>query len=267
YQLQEQAVRNKIEKRLPIGALSWGKVYRKDEIDRKHMNVFHQMDGWHLVPKSTRVLGVQDLQDVLAEIAQAIYGKDIQYRFNKDSFPYTDPSIEMEILRDDRWIEVLGSGIVHPAVLRNFGVSADEYNGWAFGFGLERLALLSMNLPDIRLLWSEDPRVKKQLHLDQKYVEVSKYPLITRDISFVVGQDFVPNNYFDLLRDIGGELVEEVQLIDKYEDEEKFGKDKVSYTWHIVYRSTERTLTNEEVDKLQQEVYKQTAQQFGAQLR
>ncbi|MFH1585006.1 MAG: hypothetical protein ABIB12_02675 [Patescibacteria group bacterium] len=267
YQLQEQAVRNKIEKRLPIGALSWGKVYRKDEIDRKHMNVFHQMDGWYLVPKSTRVLGVQDLQDVLAEIAQAIYGKDIQYRFNKDSFPYTDPSIEMEILRDDRWIEVLGSGIVHPAVLRNFGVSADEYNGWAFGFGLERLALLSMNLPDIRLLWSEDPRVKKQLHLDQKYVEVSKYPLITRDISFVVGQDFVPNNYFDLLRDIGGELVEEVQLIDKYEDEEKFGKDKVSYTWHIVYRSTERTLTNEEVDKLQQEVYKQTAQQFGAQLR
>lgn len=267
YQLQEPAVKEKIAKELPIGALSWGKVYRKDEIDRKHMNVFHQMDGWYLVPKNTKVLGVKDLQDVLAEIARAIYGNSIQYRFNKDSFPYTDPSIEMEIERSNRWIEVLGSGVVHPAVLRNFGVDPEVYNGWAFGFGLERLALLSMNLPDIRLLWSQDPRVKKQLKLDHTYVEVSKYPAITRDISFVVSKGFVPNNYFDLIRDIGGDLVEEVQLLDTYEDAEKFGPDKVSYTYRIVYRSNEKTLLSKEVDALQDALYKQTAEQFGAKLR
>jgi phenylalanyl-tRNA synthetase alpha chain len=70
---------------------------------------------------------------------------------------------------------------------------------------LERLALIGIELPDIRLLWSEDPRVTKQLHLGQKYVEVSKYPPVIRDISFIVKNDFEPNNYFDLIRDIGGE--------------------------------------------------------------
>ncbi|OHA64963.1 MAG: hypothetical protein A2672_02280 [Candidatus Wildermuthbacteria bacterium RIFCSPHIGHO2_01_FULL_49_22b] len=267
YYLQQPAIKEKVKNKLPVGSLCFGKVYRKDEIDRKHMNVFHQMDGWYLVPKSRKIITTEDLKDVLAEIARAIYGQDIQYRFNKDDFPYTDPSIEMEIERGGRWIEVLGSGVVRSVVLKNLGVDPDVYNGWAFGFGLERLALLSMDLPDIRLLWSEDPRVKKQLKLGKTYVPVSKYPAITRDISFVVGKDFVPNNYFDLIRDIEGDLVEEVRLIDKYEDAEKFGPDRVSYTYRVVYRSNERTLANKEVDALQDEIYKQTANQFGAQLR
>ena len=127
--------------------------------------------------------------------------------------------------------------------------------------------MVSMDLPDIRLLWSDDPRVKKQLKLGNKFKEVSKYPPIVRDISFVVSNDFVPNNYFDLLRDIGGDLVEEVQLLDKYENAEKFGTNKTSYTYRIVYRSTERTLTNEEVDMINDKIYAQTASQFGAELR
>ena len=127
--------------------------------------------------------------------------------------------------------------------------------------------MASMELPDIRLLWSNDHRVKKQLKLGHKYQEVSKYPPITRDISFVVGKDFVPNDYFDLIRDLGGDLVEQVELIDKYEDSKKFGSDKVSYTYRIIYRSMERTLKSEEVDKIQDEVYKQTARQFNAELR
>jgi phenylalanyl-tRNA synthetase alpha chain len=173
----------------------------------------------------------------------------------------------MEIHQEDGWVEVLGSGVVHPVVLSKLGVDPEVYNGWAFGFGLERLALLSMNLPDIRLLWSEDPRVKKQLVLGNPFVPVSKFPAITRDVSFVVGRDFVPNNYFDLIRDIGGDLVEEVRLLDKYEDALKFGPDRVSYTYRIVYQSNERTLTSEEIDKLQDEIYKQTAEQFTAELR
>jgi len=157
--------------------------------------------------------------------------------------------------------------LVQPGVLEKLNVDPNQYNGWAFGFGLERLAIISMELPDIRLLWSQDERVQKQLKLGQKFVEVSKYPPIVRDISFIVDKSFEPNNYFDLIRDIGGDLVEEVQLLDKYENAEKFGADKVSYTYRITYRSTERTLTTDEVDPLQDEVYKQTAEQFNAELR
>ena len=267
YYLLNEEIKKRIQKHEAVGSLSYGKVYRKDEIDRHHMNIFHQMDGWYLVPRDQKVITIDDLQDVLIKIAQAIYGKDIKYRFNKDQFPYTDPSIEMEIEKNGKWIEVLGSGVVRGVVLKNLGVDPEIYNGWAFGFGLERLAILSMELPDIRLLWSNDERVKKQLKLGNKFKEVSKYPPIVRDISFVVSNDFVPNNYFDLIRDLGGDLVEEVQLLDKYENPEKFGADKISYTYRIVYRSTERTLTSEEVDTINDKIYAQTASQFGAKLR
>lgn len=266
YYLNQPAIKEKIKNKEAVGSLCYGKVYRKDEIDRNHMNVFHQMDGWYLIPKKDKIITIEDLKEVLVEIAKAIYGEKIEYRFNKDEFPYTDPSIEMEINLGERWIEVLGSGVVRTVVLKNLGVDPEEYNGWAFGFGLERLAILSMGLPDIRLLWSEDERVKKQLKLGHKFVSVSKYPPITRDISFIVENGFVPNNYFDLIRDIGGNLVEEVQLIDRYEDQ-KFGKGRTSYTYRIIYRSSERTLVSSEVDAIQDRIYSETAKQFGAELR
>ena len=276
YYLNDPEVRKRIEKKEVIGSVSYGKVYRKDEIDRRHMNVFHQIDGWALYPKSERVITTDDLKEILAEIARAVFGPEVEYRFNVDSFPYTDPSVEMEVRIDKEntkanasggWVEVLGSGIVHPNVLKSLDVDPEEYNGWAFGFGLERLAILSMNLPDIRLLWSGDERVKKQLKLGNVYEEVSKFPPITRDISFIVGNDFMPNVYFDLIRDLGGDLVEEVELLDKYEDEKKFGKGRVSYTYRVVYRSNDRTLESSEVDVIQDELYKQTAEQFKAELR
>ncbi|OGY97251.1 MAG: hypothetical protein A2128_02320 [Candidatus Liptonbacteria bacterium GWC1_60_9] len=267
YWLQQALVKDKIGKGEGVGALSYGKVYRKDEIDRHHMNVFHQMDGWYLCRKDEKVITTKDLENVLIEIARAVFGKDVKYRFNEDKFPYTDPSLEMEIEKDGAWIEVLGSGVVKGSVLKNLGVDPDRYNGWAFGFGLERLAIVSMELPDIRLLWSEDERIKRQLKLGNKYKEVSKYPPITRDISFVVGKDFVPNNYFDLIRDIGGELVEEVALLDKYENAEKFGAGNVSYTYRIVYRSNERTLTTTEIEPLEEKLAEETKRQFGAEIR
>jgi len=267
YYLNSEIIKEKIKNKLSMGALSYGKVYRKDEIDRNHMNVFHQIDGWYLSPKSKEIITIDDLKSVLTEIAQAIFGKEIKFRFNIDKFPYTDPSCEMEIEVDGRWVEVLGSGIVHPDVLRNLGVDPNKYNGWAFGFGLERLAIISMSLPDIRLLWSNNPKIKKQLRLGNKYVPVSKYPSITRDISFVVDNNFIPNDYFDLIRDMGGDLVEEVKLIDKYEDVKKFGEGKISYTYRIVYQSNDKTLTSSEVDEIQKKIYHQTANQFNAEIR
>jgi len=267
YYLNDKNVQKRIANKESLGCFSFGKVYRKDEIDREHMNVFHQIDGWYLTPKDQKNITTTDLQDVLISIAKAVFGSNIKYRFNPDTFPYTDPSLEMEIEREGKWIEILGSGVVKGSVLEKLGVDSTIYNGWAFGFGLERLAIVSMNLPDIRLLWSDDARVKRQLKLGNKFQEVSKFPPITRDISFVVDKNFVPNNYFDLIRDLGGDLVEEVQLLDKYENAEKFGVDKISYTYRIIYRSNERTLTIEEIDPIQEKIYSETAVQFGAELR
>ena len=264
YYLQDEKIKAKIAKQEPIGAICYGKVYRKDEIDRKHMNVFHQIGGLYLVPDSKQAITPDDLKNVLSDIGRSIFGDTVNFRFYEHTFPYTDPSFEMEAEINGQWIEMVGSGLARKTVLANFGLTG--YNGWAFGFGMERLAIASMQLPDIRLLWSQDERVKRQLVLGNKFKEVSKYPPITRDISFVVAKDFVPNNYFDLIRDLGGDLVEEVKLLDTYTDPAKFG-DKVSYTYHIVYRSPERTLTSEEVDIIQKKVYNQTAGQFKAELR
>jgi len=267
YYTQLEEIKNKIKKGENVGCLSFGKVYRKDEIDRHHMNVFHQIDGWFLCPKDKRIINSEDLQNVLIEIAQSVFGKDVKYRFNEDTFPFTTPSLEMEIEKDGKWVEILGSGIVKLKVLDNLGVDSKVYNGWAFGFGLERLALASMELPDIRLLWSEDERVKKQLKLGNKFKEVSKFPPIVRDISFVVSKDFIPNNYFDSIRDAGGDLVETVELLDKYENAKKFGEDKISYTFRITYRHLDKTLTNAEANELHTKIEEVTARDFGGVIR
>jgi phenylalanyl-tRNA synthetase alpha chain len=265
YYLTHPEIQAKIANKESFGTLCYGKVYRKDEIDRNHMNIFHQMGGLYMVPDSEKTLTLDDLKDALSNVVKSIFGPDVVYRFNEDTFPYTDPSLEVEVQKGDKWIEILGGGMPKKAVLSNFKV--EGYNGWAFGFGLERLAIISMELPDIRLLWSKDERVVKQLHLGQKFVEVSKFPPVIRDISFIVPKTFIPNDYFDLIREIGGDLVEEVTLTDKYENDEKFGADRMSYTYRITYRSNERTLEASEIDPIQDEVYKQTAEQFGAELR
>jgi len=267
YYLQLPEIKERMSRGEPVGCFSYGKVYRKDEIDRSHMNVFHQIDGWYLAPKDKQIIGKEELREAILGIARAVFGDNIKTKIFDDTFPFTDPSLQMEIEKNGRWLEVLGSGVVKASVLEKFGVDSTKWNGWAFGPGLERFAMISMDLPDIRLLWSEDERVKKQLKLGNKFKEVSKYPPVTRDISFVVKNTFVPNNYFDLIRDLGGDLVEEVKLLDKYENPEKFGADKVSYTYRIVYCSNSRTLTSDEVDKIQENIYAETAKQFAAEIR
>lgn len=265
YYLNHPSIKEKIAREEELGVICYAKVYRKDEIDRHHMNVFHQFGGLYLVPDNKRTITLGDLKNVEAEVARSIFGPNVEVSFTPEVFPYTDPSVEMNIKVKSEWVEMVGSGLPKKEVLKNFGLTG--YNGWAFGFGLERLAIVSMDLPDIRLLWSEDPRVKKQLKLGQKFVEVSKFPPITRDISFVVDKNFVPNNYFDLIRDIGGDLVEQVELLDKFENEQKFGKDKISYTYRVIYRSSERTLKTDEVEPLQAKLYDETKRQFNAELR
>ena len=268
YYLADEQIKEKIKNNQSIGSLSFGKVYRKDEIDRNHFPVFHQIDGWYLCPKEQRVISTEDLQEVLIKIARAVFGQDVKHRFNEDTFPYTHPSLEMEIEMNGKWLEVLGSGVVRGSVLEKLGVDSTKYNGWAFGFGLERLAMIKMDIPDIRIFWSADTRITSQFKdINSQYKEVSKYPMTYRDISFIIDKDVSLNNYYEIVRDCAGDLVEEVKLLDKYENEEKFGKDKISYTFRIVYRSPERTLTNDEVNQIQEKIIEKTKQELNVLVR
>ena len=171
---------------------------------------------------------------------------------------------------NDKWVEVNGAGIVHPQVLKNLGIDPEIYNGWAFGFGVDRLAMLKMRIPDIRLLRSEDKRVTEQLKdINNIYEPVSKYPPVLRDISFIVNKkDFDLNSYYEMVRDtVGDDYVEEVKIIDEYENDEKFGKDKISYAFRITYRHLNKTLTNTEVNDLHKKLEEITRLKYKAEIR
>ena len=268
--LTNKEVLERLEKDGELKALAPGIVYRKDEIDRKHFPAFHQIDGLLICRKDKKVITLDDLKEVEVEITKTIFGDDVEYRFLVDSFPFTDPSVQIEIKFGDDWMEILGSGLVHKQVLKNLGLDPEIYNGWAFGFGIERLAMVKMNIPDIRVFWSEDPRITSQFKdINSKFKEVSRYPETTRDISFVIDKSVNLNNYFEIVRDCAGNanLIEQVKLVDEFESEKKFGADKKSYTFRITYRSHERTLTNEEVNKIQDKIIAETKSQLSAVVR
>ena len=265
YYLNALEIKEKIKNSQSFGTFCYGKVYRKDEIDRHHMNVFHQMGGLYLTPDSQKNTTFDDLKSVLVLIVKSIFGQDVNYRFVDETFPYTDPSIEVEVEINGKWMEIVGSGLPKKTVLSNFGL--EGYNGWAFGFGLERLAIIKMDIPDIRLLWSQDARITDQLKdINSKYKEVSKYPAVERDISFVIDKNINLNNYYELVRDEANNLIEQVELMDQYENEEKW-PGKKSYTFRIVYRSLEKTLTNEEVNKIHDKITEKTKQELQAIMR
>jgi len=257
-----------LEKEGEVGELSTGIVFRKDEIDRKHLPAFHQIDGLYVCRRDKKVITIDDLKEVETDIAKSIFGKDIEFRFLVDSFPFTDPSVQMEIKFNQGWLEVVGSGLVHKQVLKNLNLDPEVYNGWAFGFGIERLAMVKMGIPDIRIFWSEDSRITSQFKdINSKYKEVSKYPTTSRDISFIIDKNISLNNYYEIIRDFADDLIEEVKLIDEYEDEKKFSKNKKSYTFRIIYRSFERTLINEEINKIQEKIREKTQKDLNAVLR
>jgi len=268
YCLRDEGFLKKLKEDGCVASLAPGIVFRKDEIDRKHFPAFHQIDFLYICRKDQKVITVKDLENVQADSIKAIFGEDIEYRFLVDSFPFTDPSIQVEIKFNDQWMEVTGAGLVHQNCLKNFGIDPEIYNGWAFSFGIERLAMIKMGINDIRIFWSDDPRITGQFKdINSKFKEVSKYPETSRDISFVISKDVNLNNYYEIVRDFAENLIEEVKLIDEFESEEKFGAGKKSYTFRIVYRSPERTLTNEEINKIQEEIREETKKELSANLR
>ena len=155
---------------VPIRMISPGRVYRKDEVDATHSPMFHQIEGLVVDKGST----MADLKGTLNAVIREIYGPETQTRFRPHHFPFTEPSCEVDIqchkcggkgcptCKGEGWIEVLGAGMVHPKVLRNCGVDPDEYSGFAFGFGLERLAMGRFKISDLRLIFENDVRFLEQ---------------------------------------------------------------------------------------------------------
>lgn len=274
YYLIEAKARGILEKEGEVKALSWGKTYRVDELDKSHHECFHQIDWLRIVAKDKEIINQDTLKEVLSNTIKALFGEGVNLRFNKDQFPYTTDSLEVEVEYDGKWIEVLGAWIVHPTVFEKLWIDATKYNWRAFGFGIERLAMALKKIPDIRIFWSQDKRITSQRWNFAPYKEVSVFPPVYKDISFFVSKEkFIKDeeemkksgkielvNESDsfeiagIVRDVAEWLIESVWVIDIFENDKLFGPDAKSVCIRITFRSLERTLTNEEINKIYFEI-------------
>lgn len=155
---------------LPIKMISPGRVFRADEVDATHSPSFHQVEGL-VIDKN---ISFSDLKGTLVEFARELFGEDTKVKFRPHHFPFTEPSAEMDVscfkckgkgcrfCKGEGWIEILGCGMVHPHVLEMSGIDPNEYTGFAFGVGLERIALLKYEIDDMRLLYENDIRFLNQ---------------------------------------------------------------------------------------------------------
>lgn len=278
-----------------------GDVYRRDEIDRTHYPIFHQVDAVRLRTSQEIFCDIsdseslklfehrgiesaekqachsleavkimeQELKSTLTSLAQAIFGKDVQCRWVDQYFPFTHPSWELEILYDNNWLEILGCGIMRQEILQKSG--AVDRIGWAFGLGLERLAMRLYNIPDIRLFWSNDAGFLNQFKVDDsnaciQYQPVSIYPPCPNDISFWLPEDgsYSSNDFYDIVREIGDDIIEQISLKDEFIHP---NTKKTSHCYNIIYRHMERTLTKREVNKIHDKIRRAVAAKLNVILR
>ena len=162
--------RTMLSRKPPIRIVCPGRVYRADEVDATHSPVFHQMEGLVIDEDVT----MADLKGTLDTFAKALYGDDVTTRFRPSFFPFTEPSCEVDVscgvchgkgcrfCKNTGWLEILGCGMVDPNVFRNCGIDPEKYTGFAFGIGVERVAALRYDLPDLRMLMTGDMRFLKQ---------------------------------------------------------------------------------------------------------
>lgn len=289
HHLLKQWGKEELEQTWEIKALSWWKVYRVDELDKTHHECFHQIDWLKITSKEKEIINQNTLKEVLSNTIKALFWENVEFRFNVDNFPYTTDSLEVEVNYKWKWLEVLWAWVVHPTVLEKLWIDGEKYNWWAFGFWIERLVMALKWIPDIRIFWSWDKRITSQWWNFEQYKEVSNYPPVYKDISFIA-----PKNHFlrDLeeeeksweleltketesyffaltwiIRDVSWDLIEEVKIIDMYENDQKFWKNNKSITINIVFRSIERTLTNEEINKIYFEIRDKIEKDLGYELR
>ncbi|KAF9907990.1 hypothetical protein EC991_010338 [Linnemannia zychae] len=254
-----------------------------DEVIRKDIaqstaaapGTIHTTDTTLITPENPK----QDCHDEAAMLATAdhlkhslnmmirklfSHEKDLQVRWIDATFPFTSPSWEMEILYQGKWLEVLGCGVIRQDILNNAG--KPDKIGWAFGLGLERLALVLFGIPDIRLFWSKDERFLRQFEPStiQKFKPFSKYPACIKDISFWSNDQFHENNFCEIVRDVAGDIAEDVQLIDEFTHPKT---KKRSMCYRINYRSMDRNVTNAEINEIQEKLRDEVVNRMKVELR
>ena len=171
-QTSPMQIRTMEKTKAPIRIIAPVRVYRSDAVDATHSPLFHQIEGL-VVDKG---ITFSDLKGTLEVFIQKLYGPDTKVRFRPHHFPYTEPSAEMDmscfkcggkgcpLCKGEGWIEILGCGMVHPKVLENCGIDPEEYTGYAFGVGLERITMMRYGIDDMRLLYENDLRFLKQFN-------------------------------------------------------------------------------------------------------
>ncbi|XP_049848818.1 phenylalanine--tRNA ligase, mitochondrial-like [Schistocerca gregaria] len=249
-------------------ALIVGDVYRRDTIDHCHYPVFHQLDAVRLFDQRPDMSDdgyiVQDLKEALDGMIRYLFSDSVKIRWVDAYFPFTHPSFEMEIFVNGNWLEILGCGVIHPLILSQTGCKYRR--GWAFGIGLERITMSLFNIPDIRLFWSEDPRFKSQFVPEKvtPFKPFSNQPSCFKDISFWIHDSYQSNDLFEIIRQETNEMAEAVTLIDTFRHPVT---QRESHCYRIHYRSMHSTLTNEQVDELQNNLRQQIVEKLKVELR
>jgi phenylalanyl-tRNA synthetase alpha chain len=146
-------------KKPPIRIIAPGRVFRRDELDATHSPVFHQLEGLYV----DKNVSLSDLKGTIEIFIRKLFSEDIKIKFRPSYFPFTEPSLEVLIYKDNKWLEILGAGMVHPNVLKNCNINSDIYSGFAFGLGIERIAMIKYNINDIRLFYENDIKFLRQI--------------------------------------------------------------------------------------------------------
>lgn len=252
--------------------ITCGDVYRKDAIDATHYPIFHQMDAFCIVPDGIDVK--QDLRNRLTGLIKHLFGSDVKYQILEDSehegiyFPFTVDSleiaVEIELPETGTYhLEILGAGTVHPDIMKELGLPNQQ--AWAFGVGVERLAMVMFGIPDIRLFWSEDRRFLDQFKAGQitQFKPYSKYEVCYKDVSFYLPEKFSYNDLCTIARDEDhDDIIESVVLIDEFEK-----KGRTSQCYRITYRAMDRTLVNAEIDKIQKAIRRRLVDELKVEIR
>ncbi len=239
-----------------------GLVYRRDVIDPRHLDVFHQIDVWTL--QNTEKYGKVTREDLL-HLGKTVFEAacpQAEMIVLEAIHPYTLNGIEVYAKVGDKEVEVFEAGVAHPDVLRNAGIDPEKFCGLALGMGVERLIMSRKNLPDIRLIRSTDLRVIKQMSDMENFKPVSDQPAISRDMSYVVDKDDSEEDICEMIRNIfgdKGDLLEEVKILERtsYENLHSIAREKLgakegqdNVLIRIILRHPDKTLTKQEAAEL-----------------
>jgi phenylalanyl-tRNA synthetase alpha chain len=256
--------------------ISIGDVYRRDSIDSTHYPIFHQMDGVRLFNKAELLtysgstadptqIAVDDLKYILEGLNGHLFG-DVKFRWVDAYFPFTEPSYELEIFYNGAWLELLGCGILRDKIIDNSGLDSRKQIAWAFGMGLDRLAMKMFDIKDIRLFWTKDKRFSDQFKDGQitTFKSYSKYPPCYKDITFYIDENFNDNDLCEIIRNIAGDMVENVECVDNFTNK---NTNKTSKCFRILFRHMDRTVTNEEINEYQFKIREEIKNTLKLELR